>query len=134
MTNVHDRSFPLTESPSIAGFDATFEPAIDVAHLNRMTLGDRGLEHEVLKLFDCQSDLLLARMREVAPPGVATLAHTLKGSAQGVGAARVATAAEALERAVGGNENLGPAMAELASAVAEARVAIAAMLSVSLLA
>jgi HPt (histidine-containing phosphotransfer) domain-containing protein len=131
MTDSADPSFPMTASPSIDGVGA-IAPAIDVAHLSRMTLGDRSLEREVLKLFDRQAELLLARMRQVAPAGVATLAHTLNGSARGVGATRVAAAADALERAVGETANLVPALANLAAAVAEARVAIDAMLRVSL--
>src|ERR1700722_18971719 len=58
-------------------------PAIDMEHLSHMTLGERGLEIEVLRLFERQAELLLARMREVGPEGVATLAHTLSGSGQG---------------------------------------------------
>ena len=130
MTDSADPSFPVTASPSIAGGCAA-APAIDVAHLSRMTLGDRGLEHEVLQLFDRQAELLLARMRQVAPAGVATLAHTLNGSARGIGAMRVAAAAEALERAVGETASLVPALANLAAVVAEARAAIDAMLRVS---
>jgi hypothetical protein len=131
MTGLADRFFPVTASPPIDAFDAANAPAIDVAHLARMTLGDRDLEHEVLSLFDRQAVLLLARMGEVGAPGVATLAHTLKGSAQGVGALHVAAAAAALECAAGKAADRAPAIAELAAAVAEARVAIAAMLSIS---
>jgi len=127
MTDSADRSFPITASPSIAG--GADAPAIDLAHLSRMTLGDRSLEREVLNLFDRQAELLLARMREVGPAGVAALAHTLNGSALGVGATRVAEAAAALERAAA--QSLEPALANLAAAVAEARAAIAAMLRVS---
>ncbi len=114
-------------SPPIAGA----EPAIDVAHLGRMTLGERSLEIQVLELFDRQSDLLLSRMREVAPAGVATLAHTMVGSARGIGAWRVATAAEAVERAVHDDTPLRPAMEALAAAVDEARLAICGLLRVS---
>jgi HPt (histidine-containing phosphotransfer) domain-containing protein len=131
MINSTDPSPPLSPSPSIIG-DGADEPAIDLTQLSRMTLGDRKLEREVLTLFDRQADLLLARMREVAPAGVATLAHTLKGSALGVGATRVAAAAEALERAVAETTNLVPALSAVAAAVAEARASIDAMLKVSL--
>ena len=122
---IHDP--PVTASPSIAG-DTRVEPPIDIAHLSQMTLGDRQLEHEILTLFDRQSDLLLARMREVGPAAIATFAHTLTGSARGVGAWRVAAAAEALERAVAGTTNFVPALNRLTVAVGEARLAIDAML------
>ena len=42
---------------------AAMEPPIDMEHLAQMTLGERGLEIEVLRLFDLQAELLLARMR-----------------------------------------------------------------------
>jgi hypothetical protein len=99
-------------------------PAIDMEHLAHITLGERGLEIEVLQLFERQAELLLARMREVGPEGVATLAHTLSGSAKGVGAWRVAAAAEATECAVKQSAPLDPAMAGLAASVDEARRAI----------
>jgi hypothetical protein len=97
-------------------------------HLAKMTLGDRGLELEVLRLFDLQAELLLARMRHVGPEGVATLAHTLLGSARGIGAWPVAAAAEATESAATQKSALEPAMAWLAASVGEARRAIAGLL------
>ena len=72
-------------------------PAIDLAHLARMTLGDSDLEAEVLALFQRQADLLLARMTSAPPAQTAAFAHTLKGSARGIGAWRVAAAAQAVE-------------------------------------
>ena len=64
-----------------------------------MTLGERSLEREVLALFDRQTELLLPRIRGAGRPAAATLAHTMKGSALGIGAWRVARAAEAVEQA-----------------------------------
>ena len=55
-------------------------------HLARMTFDDRSLEREVLQLFERQAELLMERMRESEPAAIATLAHTLKGSAVGIGA------------------------------------------------
>jgi HPt (histidine-containing phosphotransfer) domain-containing protein len=140
MTDWADWFSPGTAPPSMADADwageLAVEPAIDVGHLARMTLGDRNLEHEVLRLFECQADLLLARMNEAAPAGVATLAHTLGGSARGIGARRVAVIAAALEYAAGTaaeTAHLAATVAELGAAVAETRIAIAAMLSVAAL-
>jgi HPt (histidine-containing phosphotransfer) domain-containing protein len=101
---------------------------IDLVHLARTTLGDRSLEREVLHLFDRQSTLLIARMRTAAPSGVATLAHTLKGSARGIGAWRVARAAEALELAGARNAEIGSALDRLNAASEEARGVIADLL------
>ena len=71
---------------------------LDRDHLARMTFGDRSLEREVLHLFDRQSELLLERMRASEPAAIATLAHTLKGSAVGIGATRVAGAAAEVDK------------------------------------
>ncbi|HEY4919009.1 MAG TPA: Hpt domain-containing protein [Xanthobacteraceae bacterium] len=102
------------------------EPAIDIMHLYRMTLGDHGLEREVLALFDRQIDLLIARMPAVDAAGVGALAHTLKGSARGVGAWPMARAAEAVEAAPAAE--LARAVAALAAAASEAHAAIADIL------
>ncbi len=105
------------------------EPPIDLKHLFRMTLGDHGLEREVLALFDRQVDMLIARMATIDPSAVAALAHTLKGSARGVGAWPMARAADAVEAAA--PAELAPAVAALAAAAAEARAAIAEILRVA---
>jgi len=100
---------------------------IDLEHLARMTLGERSLEVEVLALFDRQAAILLAHMRDSAPAAVAAFAHTLKGSARGIGAWRVAAAADAVEmhaiRADAGG--VAGALNRLSAAVEEARAAIA---------
>lgn len=96
--------------------------AIDLVHLARMTFGDRSLEREVLQLFVRQSALLLGRLQGADTDGVAALAHTIKGSARGVGAWRVATEAEAVEMASGnGADLLRATVARLGAAVDEAR-------------
>ena len=101
---------------------------LDRAHLSRMTFNDRSLEREVLQLFEQQAELLVARMRKSAPPAIATLAHTLKGSAVGIGAGRVAQAAAATEHAAGRAPNdCDNAIDQLAQAVDEVRAEIAAM-------
>jgi HPt (histidine-containing phosphotransfer) domain-containing protein len=113
----------------------TMEPgaAIDRGHLSRMTFGDRSLEQEVLQLFDRQSALLIARMRSGQGPGndaaIGALAHTLKGSAAGIGANSVARAAEAAEQAAAHTpSDLSATIDRLAAAVDEARVLIAQLL------
>jgi HPt (histidine-containing phosphotransfer) domain-containing protein len=104
-------------------------PAIDRDHLKRMTFGEASLEHELLQLFDRQADLLMARMRKSEPAVIATLAHTMKGSARSVGAGFVAQAAEQAERASGGAPaELAAALDRLAQAVMQARAQIAVLL------
>jgi HPt (histidine-containing phosphotransfer) domain-containing protein len=118
------RSIDSSDAPSIAPDDR----AIDLVHLSRTTMGDRALEREVLQLFDRQSSILIERMRTAAPAGVTTLAHTLKGSARGVGAWRVARAAEQLELAGASGNPTAEALDRLAAASDEARTVIAELL------
>ena len=99
-------------------------PAIDRAHLARVTFGDQALERELLELFDRQAALLVARMHGTEGETLKALAHTLKGSAMGVGATEVARAAAALEQAQGAEP-----LSALARAVERARHAVAAMLA-----
>lgn len=106
------------------------EPVLDEVHLRQATLGDRGLEREVLQIFVRQSAIMLGRMADGEPELVAAAAHTLTGSARGIGAWRVARAAEQLERASseGSGEMLSRAIAELQAASLEASAAIGARL------
>ncbi len=109
--------------------------AIDEDHLGRMTLGDRRLEREVLELFLRQTTIMLDRIICAEPSLAAAAAHTLKGSARGIGAWRVARAAELLEHAAGCidapdlERGLEDALAELKAASLEAGAAIAARLT-----
>lgn len=115
-----------TESPSVTPDDRP----IDLVHLARMTLGDRALEREVLALFERQASLLISRMRQATPEGVAALAHTLKGSARGIGAWRVARAAETVEAmGIAGTRGLSEELDRLAAAANEARAVIAELMS-----
>ena len=110
---------------------AASSPAIDRAHFARMSFGDYALERELLGLFDKQAALLLARICGAPPEVMVALAHTLKGSAAGIGAWGVARAAEAVERAAGSGGSQAErslAIADLAVAVEEARGEIAALL------
>jgi HPt (histidine-containing phosphotransfer) domain-containing protein len=99
-----------------------------------MTLGDRSLEREVLEIFARQTTMTLERIAGAAPARAAAAAHTLKGSARGIGAWRVAQAAERLEDAAagkGGEAAMIAAIAELEAATFEARVAIGLRLGCS---
>jgi HPt (histidine-containing phosphotransfer) domain-containing protein len=100
---------------------------IDRVHLERMTLGDRSLEREVLEIFVRQTAMTLQRIAGAGPARTAAAAHTLKGSARGIGAWRVADAAERLEEAATGAADAAvmlAAIAELEAASFETRLAI----------
>ena len=71
---------------------------VDLVHLARHTFGDRALEEEVLRLFAGQSAHWMERLKEARDAGQRSeAAHTIKGSARGIGAWQVAELAERLE-------------------------------------
>ncbi len=116
-----------TSSLSTFAGTESMRAVIDEDHLGRMTLGDCSLEREVLAIFVRQTTLMLKRIAGAEPAIAAAAAHTLKGSARGIGAWRVARAAERLEEAAGGRdgaEAVSAAMAELEAASLEACAAI----------
>jgi len=119
-----------TACPADVAGAVRLETVLDLEHLGRMTLGDPMLEREVLTLFDQQAGVLLSRMRDAGPAAVAAYAHTLKGSARGIGAWRVAEAAEAVEvnAAEADPAAASQALARLAAAVAETKAIIDEML------
>ncbi|MEM8813213.1 MAG: Hpt domain-containing protein [Pseudomonadota bacterium] len=90
MAAAFDLSTPETDSQS--------PRPVDLVHLARHTLGDRALEREVLQIFVRQSTLYLKRLREARNGAERQLAaHTIKGSARGIGAWSVAELAAELE-------------------------------------
>ena len=93
---------------------------IDYEHLQRMTLGDAGIEQEVLTMFSAQSAKLIQTLM-AQPSDAGALAHTLKGSARAIGAFAVADAAERLEAVIAGGLDPSAALARLGEAVADAR-------------
>jgi len=106
-------------SPPLAPDDGP----IDLEHLRRMTLGDAGLEREVLAMFSAQTVSLIGALAAL-PPEAGALAHTLKGSARAIGAFAVADAAARLEAAMQKGDDPLPSLAGLKDAVTEARAAI----------
>jgi HPt (histidine-containing phosphotransfer) domain-containing protein len=110
-------------SPPLAPDDGP----IDIAHLARMTLGDAGLEREVLAMFSAQAVRLIGSLAAL-PSDAGALAHTLKGSARAIGAFRVAESAESLEAALANGTDVHEALAELKEAIIQARTAIDAIL------
>lgn len=71
---------------------------VDLVHLAKYTLGDRSAEREILELFARQSDLCLKRLRSAETNKAwEDAAHTILGSARGVGAWRVAKCAAAVQ-------------------------------------
>ncbi len=73
-------------------------PVLDLNHLSKMTMGDAGLAAEVIAIFQEQAAMWgrLLSAKEPAPTW-ADAAHTLKGSALGIGAIRLARYCERAE-------------------------------------
>jgi HPt (histidine-containing phosphotransfer) domain-containing protein len=120
---LHVERIAWMPSPPLAPDDGP----IDFEHLQRMTLGDAGLEREVLAMFSAQAASVIGTLATL-PVNAGALAHTLKGSARAIGAFRVADAAEALEAAMLKGGDPTEALAELNDAVAQARTAVDAIL------
>jgi HPt (histidine-containing phosphotransfer) domain-containing protein len=120
---LHVERIDWMPSPPLAPDDGP----IDLQHLQRMTLGDAGLEREVLAMFSAQAVRLAAALA-VLPADAAALAHTLKGSARAIGAFGVAEAAAGLEAVLAKGGNPALAMAQLNDALAQARSAVDAIL------
>lgn len=98
------------------------ERPIDLVHLSKYTMGDKDLEREVLNLFATQSAIYLNRLCEAEDDRAWLEAvHTLKGSATGVGAWRVASYAGEVERLEGEDRSAksGTAIRELSQSVEE---------------
>lgn len=103
---------------------------VDLAHLRRFTLGDAGLEIEVLTLFIEQAPVTIDALRRAATSrDWMTAAHTLKGSARAVGAWRLARLAEEAERLGGAPDGNArdEVLRHLDEAAAEARTHIVSL-------
>jgi HPt (histidine-containing phosphotransfer) domain-containing protein len=120
---LHLQRIDWMPSPPLAPDDGP----IDLGHLRRMTLGDAGLEREVLAMFSAQAVRLIATLASL-PADAGALAHTLKGSARAIGAFGVAEAAESVEAAIRNGGDPAEGLAELKDAVAQARMAVDAIL------
>ena len=111
--------------PSVAA-PGTLPPPIDHVHLARYTMGNRALEIEVLQLFAGQAPSTLADLVGAdSAKAWHMAAHTLKGSARAVGAARVACAAELAESAGLADPDRAITLARLEAALDEACTYIA---------
>jgi HPt (histidine-containing phosphotransfer) domain-containing protein len=110
--------------------DAVENPRpFDTQFLDRVTFGDRKLARELLMLFGAQANSLLEAIAVASDrTGQREVAHRLKGAARGVGAFEVARAAEEIETAAD-RLALEAALAHLTARVAEARLALADLLS-----
>lgn len=78
--------------------EAAVRGPIDLDFLGRQTLGDPGLEQEVLRLFDEMSHAYFERVEtSTTVPDLLRNLHTLRGAAAGVGAFGLAELARVAE-------------------------------------
>ena len=88
----------------------------DRAHFAHMTGDDAALQREIIGLFQGQAAAWTKALDPAAPdPAWRDAAHTLKGSARGIGFWALAEACERAEAAQGGD--IAPALRELLGAL-----------------
>lgn len=105
---------------------ASAKNPVDLVHLSRQSLGDRSLENEILRLFHSQSQLYLNRLECATTAQERKFAaHTVVGSARGLGAWKVAKEAELVEKTCSGRCDVSA----LRTAIDEANAYIEALLS-----
>jgi HPt (histidine-containing phosphotransfer) domain-containing protein len=119
-------SVDLAEAPSVVP-----NPVLDREQLERFALGEPKTTNEVLRLFDLEIDILLARIGSEEPRSAAARAHTLAVSAKAVGAWDLAEAATAFERLAQTPEPvaLGAAMRNLSRSATAVQVEIESLLA-----
>lgn len=86
---------------------------IDLEHLARQTMSDADLQRDILLIFRDQVASKLDGL-DVASPDLKAQAHSIKGSAKGIGAFEVAEFAELLEK---GEGDMAEQIARLKNAV-----------------
>lgn len=95
-----------TCGPELTSLETDHVRPVDLVHLAKYTMGNRELEHEVLSLFSKQSLIYLERLRNAADQQTwKEAAHTLKGSARGIGAWHVAEVVADLEQQDGADKD-----------------------------
>ena len=103
------RSIATKPAPEmVPGVRRRREP-VDRVHLARQTLGDRGLELEVLRMFDQTARAYFGRIEQSTNvDDLIRHLHTLKGAAAGVGAVAIRDLAATAERELRAGEPVNP--------------------------
>lgn len=116
------------------GTDPQFTPGpIDMVHLARQSLGDPGLQAEILRLYADMSQIYFARIEQsTSSADLAGHLHTLKSAAAGVGAWTVRDLARIAEDELRQGAPVNPERIEdIDMAVQEAGAFIASVLAES---
>lgn len=117
-------------SPEPTVNDAPRERVIDLVHLARQTLGDPGLEQEVLRIFAAASRSYCDGVRNAESSGVLKInLHSLKGASAGIGAFGLADIARTAEKELRETGTVCDEMrADIGFAVEETNTYISALL------
>jgi len=105
---------------------------IDLVHLAKQSLGDPGLEEEILRMFDQMVQIYIRRVLDQAAEDGDVLAdlHALKGASLGVGAASIATMVKVAEAEAREKGSLSAeTLSDLGMAIEEVREFIAKLLN-----
>jgi hypothetical protein len=82
---------------------------LDMLHLARQSMGDPGLELEILRMFDEIVAVHFARLEQATSvPDLLTHLHTIKAASAGVGAWSLAEHAHIMERELEAGEPVNP--------------------------
>jgi HPt (histidine-containing phosphotransfer) domain-containing protein len=125
------QSTAATKQTNVDGKQRSHRP-IDLVHLAKQTLGDHGLECEVLRLFDTMVQRYFARVElSTNIDELRVHLHSLKGAATGVGAWSIADRAKLIEDELNTGLLLNPErIDDLHMAVQEASEFIATILAI----
>ena len=106
---------------------------IDMVHLEQQSLGDPGLQEEVLRLYSQMSGVYLSRIEDSSSPDdLVRNLHTLKSAAAGIGAWQVRDLAKHAEDSLREGHSVNPQHIEaIATAVAECQDFIAQLVATS---
>ena len=104
---------------------------IDMVHLERQSLGDPGLQDEVLRLYSDMSMVYLERIEtSTTVPDLLQHLHTLRSAAAGIGASTVRDLAAHAEGALRDGADVNPEwVADISEAVVECRDYIAGLVA-----
>jgi HPt (histidine-containing phosphotransfer) domain-containing protein len=112
------------------GQNAHLKHPIDRVHLARQTLGDKGLELEVLRMFDDTMRVYFGRLEtSTTREELLRHLHTIRGAAAGVGATTIALLARRAEADLRDDLPVDPErIADLEMAITECSAFIEALL------
>lgn len=123
----------IAAEPKSFGADGRRHYPVDRAHLARQTLGDPGLELEVLRMFNDGLAVYFGRIEgSTTVDDLVRNLHTLKGAAAGIGATAIAELARTAEDELRAGAPVNPErIDDIEIAVTECRTWISDLIAAS---